>query len=755
MSFLVSYLALAVITTQAVVAGAMQSDQPGPASASDFRGHMDALVPRLLRHTGVPGAAVALVQNGEVVYVAGYGFAHRSSRRPVTGRTQFNVGSIAKPLTAWGVLRLAEQGAIDLDLPVSTYLERWTPEAGDGVSEVTVRRLLSHTAGISLPSVPDSPWDVEYPPIHEALADPDHPVELIATPGEAFAYSGGGYMILQLMIEEVSGSTFSDFMQTEILEPLGMHDSYFGLSLDNVRAGRVASPYDGGEPTARLRWPGLAAADLYTTAEDLGRFVAASSFGPRSLAHAPVGAAMLRAAQSAAPATTRPYGMRYGYGHDVWPLAGGRTSVGHNGQNTGWAAAVWWIPGTGDGVVVLTNDSEGMSVHRWVACDWLAWADIPGWGGYCSGRNTQPAGTLVFVPTAAGSDRTDSLLNAILVAELADPSAPGASVVMRRGGREIGRAERGRARLDDRESRLTVDTPIYLASVAKPITASAVSLLVDRGLLAIDQDVAPLFPEIETFPSTSVRDLIQHTAGIPSYWDWISWPALRALSNADVLDSLAAHPWAREHDPSFGYSNSHYVLLAEIISRTSKRSFAEFLESEIFSVAKLPSFQVDDGDLPAPEMTADGYAPEGEGFRLSNYEKFDLPGPLPIVGVQFATTGAGGLYGSAADLARWGEAVLDARLPGLPGTEAAPISVPPGELQHEVGHSTGFVDGWFVSTLGGHRVLWHDGNRAGFRSIIVLVPAFDLSMAITVNRSDWNQIVFAERVLEAWLPPVP
>jgi CubicO group peptidase (beta-lactamase class C family) len=117
---------------------------------SEFQEKLIATVPSLLASYHAPGIAVGLIRNGETVFTRGFGFGDIESRAPVTSGTVFNIGSASKSVTAWGVMHLVEQGKIDLDAPVSRYLTRWQlPESDFEHDGVTVRRLLSHTAGLS------------------------------------------------------------------------------------------------------------------------------------------------------------------------------------------------------------------------------------------------------------------------------------------------------------------------------------------------------------------------------------------------------------------------------------------------------------------------------------------------------------------------------------------------------------------------------------------------------------------------------
>ena len=245
----------------------------------------------------VPGVAIALVQDGALTWTRGFGFADREKRMPVTSQTVFQVASISKSVAAWGVMTLAEQGQIDLDAPVERYLTRWhLPAADSGVydSEVTTRRLLSHTAGLSLHGYPGfDPDSGPLPTLEANLSGATNgagDVHVAFRPGTRWEYSGGGFTILQLLVEERSGKSFVDYMRQAVLEPLGMHSSSYDW-LPGLRA-RTAVAYDrAGRRLPNYRFTELAAAGLYTTAEDLGRFVAAGLTGPHG---EPPGRGLLR-----------------------------------------------------------------------------------------------------------------------------------------------------------------------------------------------------------------------------------------------------------------------------------------------------------------------------------------------------------------------------------------------------------------------------------------------------------------------------
>lgn len=717
---------------------------PAPLGAQEpaqFREHLDVLGPRLLEKTGVPGAAVAVIRHGEVSFVETFGLARVSTGAPVRARTLFNVGSLAKPLTAWGVMKLVEDGRLELDTPVGDYLRGWQPSEGEfEPTGITARRLLSHTAGLNITAVPSLPADSPAPSTVDAISDPSLGLALVSVPGSGWSYSGGGFLVLQLLVEEVSGELFADYMRQEVLEPLGLRETRFGHPPDAAGAG-LAQPYDDGTPAPVLKWPAVSAAGLYTTPADLAAFVAASLRGRHGASpkgpELPLSPESVRLLATPTPGTERPYTTRYGLGHDLWPLPGGGFAAGHNGQNTGWSAAAWWIPATGDGVVILTNDSNGMAVHRWVLCDWVAWAIRPAFGGYCTGREQQPAGTLELWP---GSDSPEE--GASSWSQGVAPGGPGGAMVVRLWGREVVAEATGSRDLDT-GSPIDVDTPFYIASVAKPLTASLVSLLEDRHRVGSADSIGAVFPEIPTLGPVTVRQLMNHTAGVPDYFRWIEWARFRRLSDGGVIDTLVAHP-ALQGVPGtrFDYSNSHYVLLSELIRRTTGTALSAMAMEEYGVPLGLGSLYVDESDDPLPADRALGYVPDGDGFRLSSYEALDLPGPAPTVELQFATTGAGGVFMSARDLARWGEAVA----PCVVRWADEPVPLPE-DYSGAVGEAVGYDRGWFVSRFGSHTVFWHSGNRSGYGAALAVVPREGLTVAFVANRSDLDPMVIVRREL--------
>ena len=359
------------ITFSAAVAGlhAQAAPEPNQVALDRYQRSLDSLVPQLLAELATPGAAVAMIRDGKVVLAQGYGYADREQGELVTSETLFNIGSISKTVAAWGLLSLVEAGKLDLDAPVERYLTRWhLPPSEFDHDDVTLRRLLSHTAGLRLHGYPGFHPDSQLPILERSLAGETNgsgDVRVIMEPGTKWQYSGGGFTIAQLIVEEVTGQRFAEFMTSEVLEPLGMTSSSY---VWNAMVERLAAvPYGSlAEPIPGPRFTAAAAAGLQTSLEDFTRFALASMSGARpNLASGVLQPATVAMMQERVPASPN-----YGLGYGIFEVLGDKRAVGHGGANAGWMARFLVVPETGDGLVVMTNSTNGGAVHNYLFCEW-------------------------------------------------------------------------------------------------------------------------------------------------------------------------------------------------------------------------------------------------------------------------------------------------------------------------------------------------------------------------------------------------
>lgn len=340
-----------------------------------FVNELDQKIPRLLHDFIVPGTAIAIIENGEIILQKGYGYSNIDKETKVTTTTGFNIGSISKTVAAWGIMKLVQEGKIDLDAPAEKYLTRWhLPQSDFDSDKVTIRRLLSHTAGLSLHGYPGwSPKD-KLPTIEESLNGKNNGpgrVEIIMEPGTKYKYSGGGFSMLQLIVEEVTGQKFEDYMQAEILNPLGMAHSSYTIGEDILKASSKEHN-NFGEVIDFELFTAQAAAGLHTTIEDFTKFAQASLYTSKNNGKKQqiLSAANLEQMMEPAPASNGYYGL----GYQVDSIPGTTMTLkGHGGANAGWHAFLRVNPDTNDAFIVVTNGGAGHNIYQQVFCDWVYW----------------------------------------------------------------------------------------------------------------------------------------------------------------------------------------------------------------------------------------------------------------------------------------------------------------------------------------------------------------------------------------------
>lgn len=327
----------------------------------------------------VPGVAVAVVDGGEVAWEQGFGVLKAGGEGRVTAETPFQAASISKPVVAVGVLRLVAAGHLGLDDPVNRWLEGWqVPEGGAApASEVTVRRLLSHSGGFTNGAVGAYAPDASLPTLLEALdglpPSTEPPALVEYPPGSRFKYSGAGYDVLQQMIVDLDGGPFHEAMARWVLTPARMARSTFEQPLPAAWADAAARGHDGSGHPLEGGWkilPEAAAGGLWSTAGDLGRFLAVVAESWRDGGLLPRASARLMGEPQVGP---------WGLGFEV-AVDGGEVRLEHTGSNPGYRGIVVLYPARDQGAVVLTN-GEGGDALRGELLRAIARAyDWPGYG---------------------------------------------------------------------------------------------------------------------------------------------------------------------------------------------------------------------------------------------------------------------------------------------------------------------------------------------------------------------------------------
>lgn len=359
---------------------------------------LPVLVEETMRAHSTPGLAVGVVHGGRVVFAEGYGVRSVLTGEAVTPRSVFHMASIAKTLVATAIYRLVEQGEVDLDATVSTYLPYFTLDDPRARS-ITIRQLLSHSSG--LPDVEDYEW--ERPRYDDgALERSVRGLEgrtLLFAPGEDSRYSNIGYDVLGEVLAKVSGRSFERFMEESLLSPLGMDDSTFFRS--EIPASLATTPHVEGSagtveaseiyPYNRIHAP---SSTLESNVLDMCRWMLANLNrgeldGVRILAESSYDSIWTRQTPDGAAMDV---GLAWFLGS-----ANGVFMVSHTGSDRGFKSSLRLLPGLGSGVVVMANSSTSYPAVDAVSLAVLE--ALLGVGGDRTSQDSHPGAGRTEVPS--------------------------------------------------------------------------------------------------------------------------------------------------------------------------------------------------------------------------------------------------------------------------------------------------------------------------------------------------------------------
>jgi CubicO group peptidase (beta-lactamase class C family) len=319
-----------------------------------FAAALQEHMPGVLASHRVPGAVVSYIKNGEVAWTKAFGIANLQAGTPMRPDMVFNHGSNGKVMTAWALMRLVEAGKVELDAPANRYLKRWQIRSTTfDANGVTPRRLLSHTAGLTVHGFADYEQGARLPSLVDVLEgknQDDGAVYIGWEPGSTMVYSGGGYVIAQMIIEDVSGQPFAAFMEREVAKPLGL--SSLGWVWTPQLERRAPTPYDGdGKPVGYRQLASQAIGSEICTVPDFARFVAATVSGPGG---EPPGRGVLKRETISTLLETFKV----------------EKFLGHSGANPGWYARLLLNVDRREGFVIANNSSRGGRVNDSVGQLW-------------------------------------------------------------------------------------------------------------------------------------------------------------------------------------------------------------------------------------------------------------------------------------------------------------------------------------------------------------------------------------------------
>lgn len=312
------------------------------------------------------------------------------------------------------------------------------------------------------------------------------------------------------------------------------------------------------------------------------------------------------------------------------------------------------------------------------------------------------------------------------------PDTPGASVLVMKKGEVLYERGYGAAKLSELES-ATEHTNFRLASLSKQFTATAILLLVQRGLLSLDTKLVSIFPEFPDYGSKiTVRHLLNHTSGLKDYENLIPSSQTEQISDQDVLallkkqSSLYFTPGSQ-----YQYSNGGYVLLGLIVEAVSRQNFSEFLRDNVFIPLEMSNTVMFESGVTDISNRAFGYSPKGNGFKLTDQD------------ITSATRGDGGIYTSAHEWIKW-ETAINNNL--ILSKEFQDLAFTPGKLNN--GSLTKYGCGWMLDSFQGLTHQFHTGSSIGFRTGVERFPEKGLTVLVLVNRSNSSPWTIARNIAE-------
>ena len=349
---------LTISTALSLLAFALPAlTQPVP---RDTVSKLEKLIPDLMKKADVPGVSIALIEEARIVWVGSFGVKNVDTLEPVDERTVFEVASISKPVFALAVLKLVEEGKLDLDTPLSKHIPSYI-ESDDRVNTITARMVLSHRTG--------------FPNWRQGGS----PLKIYFQPGERFSYSGEGFLYLQRVVEQITGLPLKEFVRQRVFESLGMADSSYvwqdryeyqhAVGYQESGPTPPNKPIESGSPLPPYRGPS-SASSLHSTARDIAKFAVALMNGanlkPDTLRQMLSPQASVDAGCSnciGKPVTEPLKSVFWGLGIGLAETPHGRFFY-HGGDNDGFHSYLAASSETKRGVVVLTNHDRGTMILR-------------------------------------------------------------------------------------------------------------------------------------------------------------------------------------------------------------------------------------------------------------------------------------------------------------------------------------------------------------------------------------------------------
>jgi len=326
------------------------------------------------------------------------------------------------------------------------------------------------------------------------------------------------------------------------------------------------------------------------------------------------------------------------------------------------------------------------------------------------------------VMTGCAGSRTDwwGEVDALIRAEYNSSAEPGCSVLVAKDGAVLFAQSYGLANLEDNEPAIP-QTNYRIASVSKQFTASAVLVLVDQGLLRLDDDLCSIFPDFPLYgKEITVHHLLNHTSGLLAYESLLPENLKKPVLDADVLRIMMDQDEGYFAPGSqYRYSNSGYAVLAMIVETVSGQSYASFLREQIFLPVGMTETVAFENGISMVSNRAYGYRRNGDG----GWDFADQSMTSSVLG-------DGGIYCSITDYAKWDNSLLTDPVisPKLLERAFQSTKLPNGD---EINYGYG----WRVDDHNGLKTLHHTGGTIGFNHMVMRIPEERLCVAFFANRN--------------------
>ncbi len=363
---------------------------------------VDKAITDRMRANDITGLSLAIIQDGKIE-TRSYGFTDKTRKTPVTPTTLFQAGSVSKPVAAFGALRLVQEGKLSLDADVNTQLRSWKVPDNKFTQDkkVTLRGILDHTAGLTVHGFAGYASSEPVPALLEVLNGTkpanSSPIRVNVLPGSLWRYSGGGYVVMQQMIMDLTKEPFPQFMSETVLKPLGMTNSTYEQPLPQTMSAAAAAGYyaDGREVPGRWHvYPEMAPAGLWTTASDLARFAIGVQQAYTGVSNPVLSQDTVRQMLTVQnPSLSKTYGLGVGVGG-----SGKTLRFSHGGRNEGFDSLMVEMPNVGKGAVIMinANDDKGAldEMTRAISMEY-------DWYGIAPGSGTKTNAAVEQAATAA------------------------------------------------------------------------------------------------------------------------------------------------------------------------------------------------------------------------------------------------------------------------------------------------------------------------------------------------------------------